>query len=157
MPVASRSAPPHELLGIPANANAKQIHKAFRRLARKTHPDYDRSEGAAERFISVKAAHDEMLRRLDAGEPPPRPVYESIHPSPEFIRPAMPPAGLEGQLSLSDFWRPALYLGSILVWFLAMGAFLSVLTQATHILGPPSPPKEGSEPVKEHTKGKPAP
>jgi molecular chaperone DnaJ len=46
------------ILGVPRNATAEQIKKAYRGLARQLHPDVNPSEDAKERFQEVTAAYE---------------------------------------------------------------------------------------------------
>lgn len=49
----------YSVLGIPANADAKEITKAYRKLARELHPDANPGNSAAEeQFKDVSAAYD---------------------------------------------------------------------------------------------------
>ena len=49
----------YKLLGVPATATAKEITKAYRKLARDSHPDTHPGDDAAEdRFKEVSAAYD---------------------------------------------------------------------------------------------------
>ncbi len=65
---------PYEVLGVPRTADAGAIKSAFRRLAKKLHPDSNRSDPkAATRFAEVNSAYeivgDEKKRKaFDAGE-----------------------------------------------------------------------------------------
>ncbi len=65
---------PYEVLGVPRGANAGQIKSAFRKLAKKHHPDANKNDAkAAERFAEVNGAYeilgDETKRKqFDAGE-----------------------------------------------------------------------------------------
>ncbi|MEO0605107.1 MAG: J domain-containing protein [Myxococcota bacterium] len=59
----------HEILQVSARATAQEIRSAYKRLARKYHPDRNPSAEATEKFKAVKAAHDAMLAALEAGEP----------------------------------------------------------------------------------------
>lgn len=65
---------PYQVLGVPRGAGADDIRKAFRKLAKKHHPDANPGDTAAEeRFKQVSAAFDilgdaEKRRKFDAGE-----------------------------------------------------------------------------------------
>jgi DnaJ-class molecular chaperone len=65
---------PYDTLGVEPDASAEQIRGAYRRLARKLHPDLNPGDRSAEeRFKRVSAAHDllgdpEKRARFDAGE-----------------------------------------------------------------------------------------
>ncbi|MBI2040173.1 DnaJ domain-containing protein [Candidatus Microgenomates bacterium] len=47
----------YEILGVNKSASADEIKSAYRKLARKHHPDVDKSAGAAERFKEVGEAY----------------------------------------------------------------------------------------------------
>ena len=51
----------YEVLGVKADANEAQIKAAYRKLARKYHPDVSKETGAEEKFKSVNEAY-EVLR-----------------------------------------------------------------------------------------------
>ena len=65
---------PYEVLGVPSTATAAEIQSAYRKLAKKLHPDLNPGDKAAEeKFKEVAAAHDllgdaDRRRRFDAGE-----------------------------------------------------------------------------------------
>src|SRR5689334_17554901 len=71
---ATAMADPYQTLGVAKTATTDEIRKAYRRLAKKLHPDLNPNDKAAEaRFKEVSAAHDllsdpEKRRRFDAGE-----------------------------------------------------------------------------------------
>ncbi len=48
----------YEVLGVDRNATADEIRKAYRSLARKYHPDVNKSPDAATRFAEMQAAYD---------------------------------------------------------------------------------------------------
>src|SRR5256885_14408670 len=49
----------YELLGVPRKASAKDIRSAFRKLARKYHPDLNPGDKAAEeKFKQIQEAYD---------------------------------------------------------------------------------------------------
>jgi DnaJ-class molecular chaperone len=68
------SADPYKALGLKKDASADDIRKAYRRIARESHPDLNPDDPAAEaRFKAASAAHDllkdpETRARFDRGE-----------------------------------------------------------------------------------------
>src|ERR687890_2473440 len=61
----------YEILGVKKDAKADEIKKAYRRLARKHHPDVNPGDKAAEeRFKLITEAHDVL------SDPKKRPVYD---------------------------------------------------------------------------------
>ena len=71
---------PYEVLGVPRTAGDAEIKKAYRRLARKFHPDVNPGDsGAHKRFQEIAAAYEVLKdpkrkerydRFGDTGEPP---------------------------------------------------------------------------------------
>jgi DnaJ-class molecular chaperone len=65
---------PYEVLGVPPTASAADIQKAYRKLAKKLHPDLNPGDKAAEeKFKEVAGAYDllgdsEKRKRFDNGE-----------------------------------------------------------------------------------------
>ncbi|MDZ4197757.1 MAG: DnaJ domain-containing protein, partial [Kiritimatiellia bacterium] len=60
----------YELLGVPRSADDASIKKAYRRLARKYHPDVNKAHGAESRFKQIAEAYEvlsdpEKRRRFD--------------------------------------------------------------------------------------------
>jgi molecular chaperone DnaJ len=48
----------YEVLGVPRTADAQEIKKAFRRLARQYHPDVNKEDGAADQFKEINEANE---------------------------------------------------------------------------------------------------
>jgi curved DNA-binding protein len=48
----------YEVLGVPRTADAKEIQRAYRKLARANHPDVNKEPGAEERFKEISEAND---------------------------------------------------------------------------------------------------
>jgi len=65
---------PYAVLGVPKSASADEIRKAYRKLAKKNHPDLNPGDSSAEeRFKEAQAAYDivgnaEKRARFDKGE-----------------------------------------------------------------------------------------
>jgi len=62
----------YQVLGVPRDATAEQIKKAFRRLARKYHPDVSKEPDAAARMSEVNEAHTVL------SDPEKRAAYDAI-------------------------------------------------------------------------------
>jgi hypothetical protein len=60
----------HELLGVPTHADAAQLARAYRRQARRLHPDLSAEPDATERFWALQAAYRVALDAAQSGVPP---------------------------------------------------------------------------------------
>jgi molecular chaperone DnaJ len=61
------------VLGVPETASAKEITKAYRKLARESHPDANQGDaGAEDRFKEISAAYDVL------GDDTKRPEYDEV-------------------------------------------------------------------------------
>jgi curved DNA-binding protein CbpA len=69
------------VLGVPRDASAREIRHAYRRLARRHHPDLNPDAGGSQRFASVAGAY-EILQ-----DPVRRARYDrTLSPSPAVVR-----------------------------------------------------------------------
>ena len=64
---------PYEVLGVGRTASEKEIKSAFRKLAKKYHPDHSKAPGAKEKFAEANQAYEivgdaKKRARYDAGE-----------------------------------------------------------------------------------------
>jgi molecular chaperone DnaJ len=81
----------YEILGIKKNASAEEIRKAFRKLARKYHPDVNPGDKAAEeKFKAISEANDVL------SDPKKRKIYDQIGFYSDNIDPAAAEAYARG-------------------------------------------------------------
>jgi curved DNA-binding protein len=57
----------YEVLGVPRDASAEDIRRAYRKLARENHPDVNKDPGAEDRFKEISEAY-EVLRDAEKRE-----------------------------------------------------------------------------------------
>jgi len=50
----------YDVLGVPPGASSEEIQRAYRRLARRHHPDVNKEPGAEERFKEITEAYDTL-------------------------------------------------------------------------------------------------
>ena len=92
----------YKVLGVPSDAAAKDITKAYRKLARQFHPDANPDDpGAEERFKEVSAAYDVL------GDEVKRSEYDQVRtmgPMGGFAGPGGPggPGGMGGSFTADD-------------------------------------------------------
>lgn len=52
---------PYKVLGVQPQATASEIRKAYRTLVKKYHPDKNKSEDAAARFLAIQEAYEQIV------------------------------------------------------------------------------------------------
>ncbi|MCC6932849.1 MAG: DnaJ domain-containing protein [Deltaproteobacteria bacterium] len=62
----------YDTLGVDRKASAEEIHKAYRRLARKYHPDLNKAKGSENKFKEINEAHEVL------GDPQKRARYDQL-------------------------------------------------------------------------------
>lgn len=80
----------YEILGVPRNADKETLKQAYRRLARKYHPDVNKEAGAEERFKEINRAYEAL------SEPETRAAYD------RFGEAGVSGAGASGFQDFSD-------------------------------------------------------
>jgi molecular chaperone DnaJ len=86
----------YETLGVPKNASQDEIKKAYRKLARKYHPDTNPGDAAAEaKFKEVQGAYDVL------SDPDKRKQYDTIGNG--RVRGGGPGGGMPFDFDLSNF------------------------------------------------------
>lgn len=58
----------YKILGIEPNASPEQIRKAYRVLVKKYHPDKNPSAAAAQKFLEIQAAYEQLLEAPQAAD-----------------------------------------------------------------------------------------
>jgi DnaJ-class molecular chaperone len=79
----------YRILGVDRKADDKAIKSAYRKLARKHHPDVAKGAGAADKFKEINEAYEVL------SDPEKRRRYDSL--GPDWQRYAQPPGGQPGQ------------------------------------------------------------
>ena len=95
----------YAVLGVPRDASAPDIRRAYRRVARRHHPDLNRDPGGPERFAAAARAYEVLsdpaarARYDERFLPQPVPIRRSASPS--RWRRSPPASGLRGVLQLT--------------------------------------------------------
>jgi curved DNA-binding protein len=80
----------YDILGVPRSASEEEIRKAYRKLARKFHPDVSKETGAESRFKEVAEAYDVL------GDSEKRKKYDSLGSGWRAGQEFTPPEGFPG-------------------------------------------------------------
>lgn len=86
----------YEVLGIPRTAAQDEIQRAFRKLARKYHPDVNKAANAEDRFKEINEAY-EVLK-----DPDKRKKYDQLGPDWKTGQDFRPPPGWETQFDFGQ-------------------------------------------------------
>ena len=65
----------HEVLGVSVDATPKEIHRAYRILAVKYHPDKNKNPGAEQKFKEIKKAYEALRNEKKAETAPAKQSY----------------------------------------------------------------------------------
>ncbi|HET8608343.1 MAG TPA: DnaJ C-terminal domain-containing protein [Burkholderiales bacterium] len=103
----------YKILGVERNASADDIKKAYRRLARKYHPDVSKEKDAEERFKEVGEAY-EVLK-----DPEKRAAYDNLGSSYQPGQDFRPPPDWEQQYASGQQFSDAGFSEADLAEFLA--------------------------------------
>ena len=79
----------YKIIGVGRDASADEIKRAYRKLARKYHPDVNKDKGAEEKFKQINEAH-EVLK-----DPEKRKLYDQLGPDWQAGQDFKPPPGWE--------------------------------------------------------------
>jgi curved DNA-binding protein len=79
----------YEILGVPRNATQEKIQSAYRKLARKYHPDLNKEKSAEEKFKQVGEAYEVL------GDPEKRKKYDQLGRNWQMGDDFSPPPGWE--------------------------------------------------------------
>jgi curved DNA-binding protein len=79
----------YEVLGIARNASQDEVQRAYRKLARKYHPDVSKEKGAEEKFKAVNEAHEVLC------DPEKRKRYDTLGANWKAGQDFQPPPGWE--------------------------------------------------------------
>lgn len=85
----------YKTLGVKRDASQAEIQRAYRKLARKYHPDMNKDADASEKFKQVGEAY-EVLK-----DPQKRKRYDTLGADWKAGQQFRPPPGWEGQFRLS--------------------------------------------------------
>jgi hypothetical protein len=125
----------YALLGVEPNADAEAVTRAFRELAKRSHPDATDDEAAAARFSDVTAAYAVLGDRATRREYD-RVRAETRAPAPVAVPGASRPAAAPPTTNGPKLWSPRRALtvmaAGVLVTVLGLGAVVLTWSMHTH-------------------------
>ena len=62
---------PYEILGVPESSSISEVKSAYRKLAKKYHPDVNKEPGAEEKFKEISKAYEDILEPKPNQNPEP--------------------------------------------------------------------------------------
>lgn len=77
----------YKILGVPREASAAEIKRAYRKLAREFHPDKNKAKGAEDKFKSINEANEVL------SDPKKRAAYDQLGPNWQAGQRFTPPPG----------------------------------------------------------------
>ena len=80
----------YKILGVPRTANADEIKRAYRKLARDYHPDKNKAKSAEDKFKEVNEANEVL------SDPKKRQMYDQLGPNWKAGQQFRPPPGFGG-------------------------------------------------------------
>ena len=80
----------YKILGVPRTANADEIKRAYRKLAREFHPDKNKAKGAEDKFKTINEANEVL------SDPKKRQAYDSLGADWKSGGRFTPPPGWQG-------------------------------------------------------------
>ncbi len=86
----------YQILGVPKSASTEEINRAYRKLARRFHPDVNKDKDAEERFKEISDAVGVLK------DPEKRKLYDLYGPGWQQVA-EQPPTGREGQSGAGGF------------------------------------------------------
>ncbi|BBL68314.1 J domain-containing protein [Methanoculleus chikugoensis] len=127
----------YEILGVSTDATSDEIRAAYRRLAKRYHPDINHDPDAGERFIAIQQAYETLIdpdarARYDlalrgGGTAGPHDPFQRYHPDGQTVRmrgfswSGQAPASWTGRIGVMLL----LFLGGVLIVFMLVLSLLS--------------------------------
>lgn len=99
----------HEILGVPAHANAEQIKAAYRALAKRYHPDISKEPNAHEKFVLITEAYEMLINPKES------PKQEAPITAEEKRKQARAKAAAAARMKYEAFTKSTFYRNTVAV------------------------------------------